>query len=164
MVDYFRADKRDFAEGDRITTAGEYRDRLGDGAGFVEDTIERLRPPVKPPRQACLFLYEDETAARKHWSVMTDGKLYRVVVCEHDVLHRADMALLDIMKSAAEHGQDFADLARQYWGGECSPEPVIEIMVHDARVTEIVSKSQEERRAYLKKLHRHSLPRRTRHP
>jgi hypothetical protein len=147
---YFRADKRNFVPNDQITTAQEYYDNFSEAEKVVEDALEQYRPPDKAKRATCLFVFEDEMCAKKHWSKMIGGKLYRVAIDKRQILHRGDMALMDEMKALSEKGQDLRDLAVKYWCGHLSATPEIELLVSSATVIGVVSKSEEERRKYLK--------------
>lgn len=149
MTSYFRVDKRNFSVGDRITTASEYYGKFAGIAQTIEAGLDAARPRHVPSRQECLFVFEDLEAARKHWSKMADGKLYRVDVTPQDFIHRGDMALMDAMKALAESGTDWQSTARRYWAGDRCDAPEIEVLVRSAIVSEVISASDTERRAYL---------------
>ena len=83
-------------------------------------------------------------------SKMKDGKLYRATIDEATILHRGDMALMDVMKSAAEAGGDWQAFAGAYWRSEMSAVPEVELMVAEAVVTEVISASDTERVSYLR--------------
>lgn len=146
---YYRIDRRLFKVGDEIATASEYYGKFADIAKEVEDVLEASRPMTKRRRPECLFLFEDENCARKHWSKMTNGKLYEVSIGSAEVLHRGDMAQMDVMKRASESGQDISEVADAYWRGEHSPSPEIGIMVSSAVVTRVLSTSDAERKEHL---------------
>jgi hypothetical protein len=148
---YYRVDKRQFLVGDEITTAQEYYNHFTGAAKIVEDSLEEFRPDSKAPRTDCLFVFCDEYCARKHWSKMSGGKLYVVEIDESSIHHRGDMALMDRMKELTEEGNAIEELAASYWSGECSSTPEIEIMVPSAIVKEVLSTSDAERLAHLKK-------------
>lgn len=147
---YYRVDKRLFAVGDRITTAQVYYDKFVELAKVVEDALETHRPDSKTKRTSCLFVFEDLVAAKKHWSKMKEGKLYRVTIEDGSVLHRGDMALMDEMKELAEADKDMAPLAQAYWRGELSSRAEIELMLSSAVIAEVLSVSDSERQNYLK--------------
>ena len=147
---HYRVDKRLFAIGDEITTAQEYYDKFDGTRKAVEDMLESRRPDGKEPRTSCLFVFEEEVCAKKHWSMMKDGKLYQVAIDEARVFHRGDMAIMDEMKIIVEAEKDIGAAADAYWRGEVGNKPVIEIMVSSAIVTDIISTSDEERLAHLK--------------
>jgi hypothetical protein len=148
---YYRVDRRLFKVGDEIATASEYYGKFDDIAKEVEDALEASRPMTKMRRPECLFLFEDEKCARKHWSKMKDGKLYEVSIDRAEVLHRGDMVKMDVMKRARESGQDMSEVADAYWRGEHGPSPEIEIMVARAVVTRVLSTSDAERKEHLVK-------------
>lgn len=147
---YYRVDKRLFSVGQVITTANEYSVKFSGITKSVEETLESRRAENKTRRDQCLFVFEDEKCAKKHWSKMKDGKLYKVSINEAEISHRGDMALMDIMKQLGESGSDMTEVSEAYWRGEQSTNPEIEIMVSSATVTEIVSACDKEREVYLK--------------
>lgn len=148
MANYYRVDKRLFGVGETVRTAGEFSARFGDVAKAIEDALEAARPTAMTKRSDCLFLFESFDAARKHWSKMTGGKLYRIEIGEAPICHRADMTIMDTMKDAPDG--DWELHARRYWAGEMSEAPEIEVLVIEAEVVEVLSTSEDDRRAHLK--------------
>jgi hypothetical protein len=146
---YYRVDKRPFSVGDEITSSKEYYEKFIGVTKDVEDTLESRRPKTKQQRTECLFVFDDEVCARKHWSKMKDGKLYRVSIDEACISHRGDMALMDTMKQLGETEKDMTAVADAYWRGESGTKPEFEIMVPMAVVTEVISTSDEERQDHL---------------
>jgi len=144
----YRADKRDFIVGEIIETAGEFTTQNPEGSEEIENLFESARPNKKPIRSTCLYLFEDLTVAKKHWSKMADGKLYEVEVDEALILHRADMRLVDKAYCTKDEAERNA-CASEYWSGIETSNPRIEILVENAVVVKIVSKDQNERRKYL---------------
>ena len=144
----YRADKRDFNVGDIITSACEFTILNPKGSNQLEELFELYRPESKQERSKCLFLFEDLTVAKKHWSKMTDGKLYEVEVDEESILHRADMQLVD--KAFTSKYEDRVEFAKNYWMGRETAKPKIEILANQAMVTNVISKDQDKRREYLK--------------
>jgi hypothetical protein len=91
----YRADKRDFNQGQEIQSAKQFHEQNPRGSDKVESIFEAKRPDTKPSRLDALYLFEDFVVAKKHWSKMTDGKLYEVRVEASEVRHRGDMRLVD---------------------------------------------------------------------
>ena len=151
MPHLFRVDKRDFNVGDVAKTAAEYFDKFPPETKLLEERFELFRPTIKPPRRECLFLFESLDAARNHWSIMTDGKLYKTDVPNDAILHRGDMRLLDVIADKTKAGESTKQTYVDYWNGVMTGEPIIEIMVASAPIIDIVSKDQEERITLLKK-------------
>lgn len=145
---FYRVDKRLFSVGESVRAAGEFSTLFGAVAKDIEDALEASRPAAKTRRSDCLFLFESLEAARKHWSKMNAGKLYRVEIGKALICHRADMTLMDKMKDGA--GGDWELHARRYWAGEMSESPEIEVLVLEAKVVEVLSTSEDDRRAHLK--------------
>jgi hypothetical protein len=144
----YRADKRDFYVGEVIRSANDFFEKNPDGSKEIEYLFESVRPEKKPNRIGCLFLFENEVAAKKHWSKMTDGNLYEVEVDDYSVLHRADMRLVDKAFSSTNKEQ-IENCAKEYWNGVETEQPRVEILVKEATVTAIISKDQTERKYYL---------------
>jgi len=144
----YRADKRDFYVGDNITTANEFASKNPEGSSGIGNLFDSIKPTEKPSRIGCLFLFEDEIVARKHWSKMTDGKLYEVEIDENSILHRADMRLVDKAFSAIDASEREL-CAKEYWAGIETEYPRIEILVKEATIVSVLSKNQAERREYL---------------
>jgi|GEM_PF-2895829 len=147
---YFRLDKRLFLVGQEVTTANECSAKFVDIAKRVEATLESKRPANKKRRDQCLFVFEDEKCAKKHWSKMKDGKLYKVSINESAISHRGDMAQMDVMKLLGASGKNMIEVAEDYWRGQKSAYPEIEIMVPSAVVTEVMSTCDKERQDHLK--------------
>lgn len=145
----YRADKRDFNIGDLIVTAGEFTTKNPEGSARIEHIFESVRPENKPTRSNCLYLFEDISVAKKHWSKMTEGKLYEVEIDENLILHRADMRLVDDAFLAEEESEAIK-CASNYWEGQETTTSRIEVLVQNATVTNIVSKDQHERGNFLK--------------
>lgn len=151
MPELFRVDKRDFNVGDVASTAAEYYDKFPPETQLVEERFEEFRPSHKPPRRGCLFLFESLDAARNHWSIMTDGKLYKTELADEDILHCGDMRLLDVIADKVKTGEPTDQLYRDYWNGVMTDQPIVELMVSSAPIVAVVSKDQEERIALLKR-------------
>lgn len=144
----YRADKRDFNVGDTISTANVFVEKNPEGSLLIEEVFQSAKPKNKLSRIGCLFLFEDEIVAKKHWSKMTDGKLYEVEIDETSVLHRGDMRLID-KAFIATNDSEKQLCAEQYWAGIVTEQPRIEILVKEAIIVGVISKDQVERRKYL---------------
>jgi hypothetical protein len=151
VTEYFRVDKRLFAVGDRIRTAGEYYANLAGVAKKIEDELENTRPAQKLARTNCLFVFESLPTAEKHWSKMKDGKLYQLAIDDAAIVHRGDMALMDEMKSVIEAGGEYRSIAHEYWNSTMSSTPEVELLISDAVVSDIINISDAERVAFLRK-------------
>lgn len=146
---YLRADKRDFNVGDVVTSAREFTVLNPQGSQDVEDVFERVRPLGKPKRIGNLYLFKDEISAKKHWSKMTDGKLYRATFDSKLPRHEGDMCLFNQAFELRTNIDEVEKLANRYWAGDLTEKPIIEVIVLQATISEVVSKDQQERRAYL---------------
>lgn len=149
----YRVDKRDFGIGDEVVSAQEYYYKFRELSKKVEDILETYRPINKTKRTSCVFSFENELDAKKHWAKMSNAKLYLISLGNNEILHRGDMTLLDEMQAVLEKGEDVSELAKKYWDGYLSDNPVIEILTKEIIVTEIISKSDLERLEYFKKIY-----------
>lgn len=131
---YFRADKRDFADGDPIRTAGEFMQEHHELGTKAESLMAEHKPDGKPNREDCLMLFEDEDCARRHWAKMSDGKLYQVEALDSDVLHRGDMRLVDGMGERIRVDEDATALVHLYWNEDMTDEPCVEVLVSGGTV------------------------------
>jgi hypothetical protein len=150
MITMFRADKRDFAVGEHISTASDYYDKFLPETKAIEDQLEGFRPEGKPKRRESLFLFPSLDAAKKHWSIMNDGKLYKVQIGDDQILHRADMHWLDVIANQIRNGEPTEESYAKYWSSEMTSNVCVEVLVASAIVVEVISKDQDERKAFLK--------------
>ncbi len=147
---YFRADKRQFEVGDLITSAGEFACLNPAGSEEVESIFESARPLDKPSRIGSLFLFKDEMAAKKHWSKMSNGNLYLATIEGGSAIFEGDMRLIDEAFLIRSDAAEVRSIAVRYWNGELTKSPIVEVLVSAARIASVISKDQEERRAFLK--------------
>lgn len=146
---FYRADKRDFAVGNCVVSAGHFRTKNPEGSQLIEDVFEKERPPDLPNRDS-LYVFESLSDAKKHWSKMTDGKLYAVEVDPKDVWHRGDMSFVNDAYKNRDKIDFVHDCAQRYWRGEWSDRPIVEVLVRQAHVTEIISNDESERTAFFR--------------
>ena len=145
---YFRADKRDFDLGDPIRTAGQFQHKHNEMGKAMEEALSKARPAGKPNRSDCLMLFEDESCAKKHWSKMSDGKLYSVFVDEEMVLHRGDMHLAESIGVGAFRGDNVSDLSRRYWEGDLTESPCVEILTREGTIAEQIGTEQQRQEEF----------------
>jgi hypothetical protein len=147
---FFRADKRDFLVGDVLRSAREFLTKNPSGSMDNEQIFENLRPSNLPPRADCLYVFEHLNDAKKHWSKMSGGKLYKVSVKVSDVLHKGDMAIVDLAFVNRSEPETVETYVHQYWRGESTDKAIIEVLVREALIAEVISKNDQERQAYFK--------------
>lgn len=148
---YYRADKRIFTPGAEIATAGEFVSRHPRDGALAESLLDERKPSMKPKRNDCLMLFEDEECAKDHWAKMTGGKLYTVSVAEGAILHRGDMNIVNEIAKKLIKGECAIELADSYWTGTTSGSPCIEVLVSSGTVVEQLG-SEAERVAHFKKM------------
>src|SRR5690349_4437444 len=147
----YRVDRRTFKSGDTIKTAGEFRDKHPENGKRAEEVLEARRPQGKPVRFDCLMVFENEACARYHWAKMSGSKLYEVEIDVASILHRADMRRVDAIGNGLNDAHAAERLAIQYWSGDMADRPIIEVLLPNATVSAVISESEQERRAQLKK-------------
>ena len=81
---------------------------------------------------------------------MTNGKLYKVELLDSEILHMGDMALTDQAYLAIEDVEAMKKYAQSYWNGVHTEKPVLECLTTKAAISEIISKDEQERKAYLR--------------
>lgn len=150
MYTYYRADKRDFEINEEIKTADEFSKLNPQGSEIVEQIFEEERPKDKPKRVGALYLFIDETAAKKHWSKMTNGKLYTVEPTLNGNYHVGDMCHVDSAFLKKDNTDAVRNFASMYWKGEHSSNPILEVLIDSAIIKSVISKDENERIAYFK--------------
>jgi hypothetical protein len=149
-LDGYRVDRREFAPEARIECAGDYFKSLTDAGKIVEQSLESNRPKGKPKRNEVLHIFESLEPAKKFWSKMKDGKLYKVRTDDKQVCHIGDMQLTEKLHDIVKKNGDHKPVAESYWEGERTESPEIELLVNYAIVTEVISNNDDERRAFFK--------------
>lgn len=145
-VTCFRADKRQFAVGQVIKTAGHFTDMHPGPGKLAEVLLGRAKPVNLPDRSECLMLFPDEHRARDFCSRMSGGLLYKVEVDEEDVVHRGDMHIVDTIALNFHRGiNDNDELAKSYWRGDILTDPCVEVLVLEGVVLEQLDFSQVDR-------------------
>lgn len=136
----YRADKRDFAPGEPIVTAGQFSTLHPDSGKRAEAILDDVKPEGKPHRKDCLMLFESEDAARKHWSKMSNGKLYEVEIDAAKILHRGDMNLVDEIGALIKQGDDDQAhaRARDYWLKTPEAKACIEVLIGQGQVKRLI--------------------------
>jgi hypothetical protein len=147
----YRVDRRDFEVGDVVAPTGQYQKGLNDKQKQVEAALESTRPAAKPKRDEKLFVFRDVEPAKKFWSKMQKGKLYKVDYKEAATKHTGDMNLTEEMFNRLDDKKALVDRAKRYWNGTMADGAEVEILVDEANVTEVISKDDVERHQYQKK-------------
>lgn len=147
---FFRVDKRDLNVGAVATSANHFTGLNPPGSQEVEAVFEKVRPINKPTRSGNLFLFTDEVAAKRHWSKMTDGKLYRAIVDPTLMRHEGDMRLVNHAFELRADPEEVEKIAIRYWAGDLTKNPILEVIVPNATISQVVSKDQRERMAFLR--------------
>lgn len=149
----YRVDKRPFRPGDTVRTAGEFSDKHPDKGKRAEEILEAGRPEGKPVRRGCLMVFEEEACARRHWAKMSGSKLYEVEIDSAAILHRGDMRHVDALGEALDDEAESTRLAGQYWEGQLTAAPIVEVLLLEAQVSAVISDSEAERKEEFKKIY-----------
>jgi hypothetical protein len=164
---YYRADARSFAPGDAMGPQKAYQEAFDvpgrEHGKAMESLLESCRPENKPRRSDCLFVFENEVAAKRHWRTNDGLFLYEVEIDESEVRHRGDMNLTDAIggeyrKLSTPDQTHVRTLADKYWKGGVCDNACIETLVPHARVVKQI-KGRSNVRAFLLE-HRHHLSKR----
>jgi hypothetical protein len=108
----------------------------------MERALELARPAGKTSRDKCLFLFEDESLARKYSAMANLPKLY--VVTSGSILHRGDITLLSNMATCGELGEKVSNEARAYWKGQLTRHPRVEVLARSGTIIACIGYAEEE--------------------
>ncbi|WP_105421850.1 hypothetical protein [Neorhizobium sp. T25_27] len=150
-MEFFRADKRVFEQGDAINTAGHFEDKHPEAGRHLEALMRERKPADKPDRSECLMLFRDEEAARLFHSKMTGGHLYRVYADPASILHEGDMNLVNQLAVLVAAGEAPIDGIDRYWREERTDTPIIEVLLKSAVIVEEIAVTSNEKAEYLYK-------------
>src|SRR5689334_10238609 len=92
---FFRTDVRRFSQGEIIPPPGDHIDRMGGGDVRIgEERLRAFSPLLRELRTNNLFVYTTLYAALLQ-HIRFGGHVYRVEVVAKDVLHTADLNLIE---------------------------------------------------------------------
>jgi hypothetical protein len=129
---FFRTDVRHFSRGETISSPGDHITRMGGGtARLGEERLRAFSPLLCELRTKNLFVYTTLYAALLQ-HIRFGGHVYRVEVEEQDVLHTADLNLIEEVARASE--TDYPKIAQLYLDQERRCSRIIESIVRKAKV------------------------------
>ena len=143
---YYRIDNRCLNNGDIIDPQNKYQRELNVDKSKVEAILEQNRPDNKPKRNSILMIFESYQDAKSHWTRQKNSTFYKVQIDENDILHIGDYNKLDEIFKNIDNEEISNNIASEYWKSNESENPITEIFVSKATVTEIISNSEEDRR------------------
>lgn len=145
MPIFFRTDVRSFSQGDIIPPPGDHIDRMGGrDARLGEERLRAFSPLLRDLRTKNLFVYITLYAALLQ-HIKFGGHVYRVEIEANDVLHTADLNLIEEVARASE--ADYPRIAQLYLNQERRGSRIVESIVRKARVLEKLYDTNE--RAYV---------------
>lgn len=145
MIGY-RTDRRDFETGSIITAGNEYQSKINEDGKKLEAILEQNRPVNKPVRSKSLFVFETQKEAKRFWTIMSNSKFYEVTFEDTDILHIGDMSITEEMYKNISNDEVLKRLAEKYWAGERTENPRIEIIISNAIISKVISKSESDRK------------------
>jgi hypothetical protein len=147
----FRIDKRDFTVGDKILPQNVYQNRLDAKRRLVEYILEQFRPENKPARNSILMVFELLDDAKELWWKISDSKLYKTEILETEILHIGDYNKVEELYKCILESRNGDLIAQEYWNSILTENPIIEIFVNQATVSEVFSNPVQERHSILAK-------------
>ena len=148
-MELFRVDKRLYNLDSLIISSNQYQLKINDKGRSLESCLDKYRPNNKPRRNQYLFAFEEYKDAYNFWTKMIDGKFYKVLVEEKDILHKGDMKIID--KLFKIQNPDNEELCNMYWEGLGTSNPCWEYIVTKAYVIDLISIDEKARQLALNK-------------
>jgi hypothetical protein len=140
----YRIDHRqDLAAGEPITFFGDHKDRLDGPLGAAEDLLRAAPGAMGPMRETSLYAFESALRAEKYF-IGKKGCLYELEADTGDVLHIADMALLNKIAAAADE-TDKAKYVEQYLAGDRGAWDHVELLLSRAVVVKRLYTAADKR-------------------
>jgi hypothetical protein len=131
----YRIDYRDLAEGEIIVSPGDHYDQLDDTLAAAEERLRAVSEEKRSLRATSLYVFPDVVRAKRYF-MGKKGALYEVQVDESDILHEADMMLVNRIAAAANEDEDEAAACiARYWAKDKGSGESIEFLVSSAVVT-----------------------------
>jgi hypothetical protein len=143
---FYRIDRRQFQVGDIITPNAAFINNIGADRLIVEELLEAHRPANKPNRNQILKLFESKEEAIRYWVLDPNSKFYEVELLENEeILHRGNYNFVEQIKREANQ-QNKITIVNDYWNEVIIEGNIIENFVNQARVIDVVSDDEEERK------------------
>jgi hypothetical protein len=149
---YFRTDPREFVPGDEMPPPGDHLEELQDELRHAEMLVREVGCTC---RAYNLYVFADKERARWYWLLKKARYLYEVEVQDNDILHTGDMNLLREIANVWHQPTEARKLAEKYREGGMGDDPLIELVVRKARVTQALF-TPDQRNAEFKKTYQTS--------
>ena len=147
----YRIDHRDLVAGDIITSPGDHLKILSESLQVAEQILREFSDEKEKLRSDSLYVFGNLIRASKYF-IGKKGFLYELEMDESDVLHIANMLLVNDL-SEVEDGVDAIAIVQRYWDGERSKGDYDELLVTKAVVTKLLY-SQADKQMLIKKYYR----------
>jgi hypothetical protein len=128
----YRVDRRDFRPGDDIPPAGDHLPRMKGAFVEAEKLLRSASPTMKEQRANGIYAFEQYRAACINYLGTRDGKLYEIEVNPDDVLHKADMKIVNDIAASANDASQQTLLVNAYLNGETRNSDWVELIVSKA--------------------------------
>lgn len=140
----YRVDERDFKIGELIEPRYDEFIRESDSKKEIKQKVEKLlenyRDKNKPCRTQVLMLFSNLERAKRHWSLISNSKLYQVEIDPQSIIHIGDYEKIEELYKIigkASFDKNYAkSIALDYWAGNNIKEP--ELFVMSSKVTKIL--------------------------
>lgn len=129
---FFRTDVRRFLENEIIPWPGDHINRIsGEAAQLGETRLRAFSKNLHELRANNLFVYTTLYAAMLQ-HIRFGGHVYRVEVEQEDILHTADLKLVEEVGRASK--ADYSKVAQLYLNQETRGSRIVETIVKKAKV------------------------------
>ena len=129
----YRTDLRDLEDGQTITSPGDHKAQLDDALTQAEMMLRAVSEQKAKLRADSIYAFMDEVWSKKYF-LGKKGFLYQLEVDDADILHIADMMLVNRISEAPDLASAAA-LVKQYWSGDRGTGERVEILATRAVVT-----------------------------
>lgn len=133
-VTLYRVDQRDFQPNDAIPHPGDHLARMKPEHQPGEELLRAVSPEKGRMRAESLYTFEQLRTARVYYLGTKDSRLYEIQVDEADILHKADMTLVNDIAANQKDLKTQDQLIADYWKGAYRDGKWIEVLVKKATV------------------------------
>jgi hypothetical protein len=141
-ISCYRIDHRELNVGDVILSSGDHIAQLNSELNVAELALRNVSRERAVIRATGLYAFENSKRAEKYF-LGKKGYLYEIEVDEQDVLHTANLLLVN--KIAEARSKDAKDsLIKSYWDGERGDGDWIEILAKKATVKKLMYTAKDK--------------------
>ena len=129
---FYRVDRRDFEPGDDIPRPGDHLLRMNNTLVEAETLLRSTSPQMAEKRANGLYAFEKYSVACINYLGTKDARLYEIEVKPEDVLHKADMKIVNDIAASANDVAQQNHLVNAYLNGETRNSDWVEVIVYKA--------------------------------